>query len=32
MALGRLSGSRPKAEALAKGYKFRQGLDLHFLH
>ena len=31
--LGRLSGSRrTNADPLGKGYKFRQGLDLHFLH
>ena len=26
------SGSHKNAEPLAKGYKFRQGLDLHLLH
>jgi hypothetical protein len=25
-------GSRQNADALGEGYKFRQGLDLHFLH
>ena len=30
--LGRLSGSRRNADPLGKGYKFRQGPNLHLLH
>jgi len=31
-SLGRMSVARHNADPLGKGDKFRQGLDLHFLH